>query len=344
MVEGFIDDDYGPHEIQVSYTSTFGGVLDGGQTRRLDASVMIYDDLGNVIRLEREFGVREDLWSSCLPDCCTSVSQMNFETNYFTPADFRGTPGRSYTLEVILEDIGKAYRSAPQIMPEPVVLDSIFFEYKTIANENELQDQTGVDVFGIWKDDASSENYYLWNLNGTYKVETPIKTDGTCCLYDPRDEFGEECWIVEQNVDTEINIATDRLYNGEQRIEKIGFVLDDTKRFSSIEVVASKQYHVEASQYTITKEAYDYYVALDVLSEVNGEIFDPPPVSTIGNMFNTSDPNEIVVGYFGVFAKTEKDAFISRAVLRNRKHHNMCGDCRYFFGGQLDIPEAYKEL
>lgn len=342
VVEGFIDDDYGPHEIQVSFISSFGGVLDGGQVQRLDASIVLYDDIGNVIPLEREFGVREDLWNVCPPGCCSAVGEFNFETNYFTPEDFRGIPGRSYTIEVILDNFDRTYRSLPQKMPEPVDLDSIFFEFKTIAGDNDLQGEMGVSVFAMWQDDASSDNYYLWDLNGTYKIETPAKSDGTCCLYDPRDEFGEKCWVVERNVNYEINVSNDRLYNGELRIQDIGFILDDTKRFSSDEVVASRQYHVRASQYTITKEAYDYYVALDVLSEINGEIFDPPPTRTIGNVFSTSDPNEVVVGYFGVFAKTERDAFIDRAIVKDRKKHNTCGDCRYFFGGQLDMPEVYK--
>lgn len=343
VVEGFIDDDYGPHEIQISYTSTFGSVLEGGQTRRLDARVTIYDDLGNVTNLERTFGARDDLWNSCPPGCCPTLGEIDFATNYFTPEHFKGIPGRSYSLEVTLKDIGKTYRSTPQRMPGPIVLDSIFFEYKTIASDNELQNQTGVDVFAMWKDDASSENYYLWDLNGTYKIETP-SISGLCCMYDPRDELGDKCWVVEKNVNNEINTSADRLYNGERRIENIGFILDDTKRFSSIEVVANKQYHVEASQYSITKEAYDFYFAVDILSEVNGEIFDPPPVNAVGNVFNTSDPNETVVGYFGVFAKTTKEAFIDRGLLGERKEHNTCGDCRHFFGGQLETPEVFKEL
>lgn len=355
VIEGFIDDDFGPHEISVSAISPFASIQDGGATRRLEAEVKLFDDAGNVIPLERETGLREDigvppLGAPCIPPQCECIAstrscagcilRTNFASNYFTPETFRGDPLRSYSLEVTIAESGKTYRSEFQRMEEKTVLDSIFFTFNRFPTADEFTDRTGVDVYGIWDDDPDTENYYLFALGGTYRIETPC---GNGCIYDPRDEFGEECWVEESDIGPFLYALDDLSFNGAETIQKVGFVEDDGKRFSSNVVRAFQQYHCNVSMYSVNKQAYEYYSNLRVLSEINGEIFDPPPVRPVGNFLNVSDPGEIVIGFFGVFSKADKGVFVSRSVLEERKFHGTCGDCRYFrFNGQLEIPEVYR--
>ena len=109
VIEGFIDDGFGPHEIKVSSISKFASAADGGGIRRLDASVTVFDDLGNSFQATRETVINESLINLGHPAagsflCIHGLSTSEGTTNYMTSSDFRGVPGRSYSLEVVLDD------------------------------------------------------------------------------------------------------------------------------------------------------------------------------------------------------------------------------------------------
>ena len=96
VIEGFIDNDFGPHEIEVSLLANFASIADGGNKRPVDADVRIIDDLGNSFQLTRETFIREDLFNPNPPGCSASVGEIEVTTNYMTESTFRGMPGRSY--------------------------------------------------------------------------------------------------------------------------------------------------------------------------------------------------------------------------------------------------------
>ncbi len=343
VVEGFIDDDFGPHEIEVSLLSNFASIAEGGNKRPVDAEVRIFDDLGNSVALTRETFIREDLFNANPQGCAPAVTTLEITTNYMTPATFRGVVGRSYALEVILTN-GEVYRSNLQQLPGSPELDSIFVDFATRPGEDDIMPVTGVDVFAVWQDNPEVDNFHFWDIDGTYKIETPNRTDGTlCCLYDPRDEVpAEKCWVVERNIPGTVRAFEDRLVSGTQAVERIGFVEDDGRRFASIEVLPDMQYHIEVHQYTVSAEAFEFLRNIEVLSEIDGEIFDPPPVGAKGNIINLSDPNEQVVGFFGVYGKRSRGTFVRRTQLGDTKQHTICGDCRRFANGQLEVPEPYQ--
>lgn len=349
VIEGFIDDDFGPHQVKVTAIAPFVSIQEGGAIRRLDAVVKIFDDLGNVTELSRITSQRTELFPTppnggvCgIP----GIRSYEVQSNYLTPPSFRGVPGRSYSLEVEIDELDKTYRSSfVKLMPS-VPIDSLFFEFRFIPGPNDLQPRFGVDVLGSWQDPGDTEDYYMWEFEGTYRLETFSLCNvglGFECAYDPRDDFGEECWVVEQNVDANLNLLSDTFFDGRRAVEKIGFIEDDAKRFSSNVVRSSRQYHVKAEQYAVPKEAFDFYTVVGILSEIDGEIFDPPPVRPLGNILNIEEPSEIVIGYFGAFGKSTHSAFIDRSVLLDRKFHGTCGDCRYFqYNGQIEIPDVYR--
>ena len=51
--------------------------------------------------------------------------------------------------------------------------------------------ESGVEVFAKRQDPADEENYYGWQVNGIYLIETPLSAfvDPASCLYD-LDDFG----------------------------------------------------------------------------------------------------------------------------------------------------------
>jgi len=360
VIEGFIDDDFGPHEIRVATLAKFASAGEGGGINRLDASVRVFDDLGNSFELTRETVILEQLLLSRSStggtggDCANVlVDFVEGTSNYKTADDFRGVPGRSYGLEVVLKD-GRVYRSDLQVLPESPPIDSVIVNFATEPAENDLIPKTGIDVFVQWQDDAGANDFYSWQIDGTYRIETPDKTldrgiienDQICCLYDPRrlpgSRLGEFCWVVERNLPGTPRAVNDRLINGTNASQFIGFIEDDGRRFSSPMVPENKQYHLEVHQYRMNEQAFNFYNNIDILAEIDGEIFDPPPIGARGNIVSVSDPNEVVAGFFGVFGKKSKGFFVERKVLPEIKEHSLCGDCRFFAKGQIETPEVYR--
>ena len=131
-IEGFIDNGYGPHEIKVSYLSKFAGVLEGGEVRRINASVSIIDEFGITTPLARQSGTILYLNAETQAQSCSPVfGSREFITNYLTPPSFRGEPGVSYLLEIVDEQTGKTYRSSFIEMPQPIEVDSVLFEFES---------------------------------------------------------------------------------------------------------------------------------------------------------------------------------------------------------------------
>ncbi len=340
IVEGFIDDDFGPHEIEVSLLALFAGVTEGGERRRVDANVRIVDDLGNTTQLAREDFIREELQSAPGPGCGPFINMQPATTNYMTPPDFRGVAGRSYSLEVELRD-GTLYKSRFQELLHSPTIDSVFVAFNSRPGDEQGEPRTGLDVFLTWQDNPSEDNFHFWELGGVYRIQTPAIA-GLCCIFDPRDGLADDCWVVEQNINESRELFEDRLTNGQAVVQNVGFIEDDGRRFATKELPAERQYYVEVTQYTMTEPAFRFFQNVETLAEINGEIFDPPPVGAQGNMINFDDPNELVVGFFGVFGKTKAGAFVNRNQIQDIKQHRVCGDCRAFAGGQLEIPEPYR--
>jgi len=343
VVEGFIDDDFGPHEIEVSLLANFASIAEGGNKRPVEADVRIFDDLGNSFPLTRETFIREDLFNPNPPGCSAAVGELEVTTNYMTSSTFRGIPGRSYALEVITSD-RTVYRSNLQELPTAVPLDSVFVEFVSLASGNDLVPTTGVDVYAAWQDNAEVNNFHFWDVDGTYRIATPDRTDGiVCCLYDPRDQIqADDCWVVERNLPGTVRAFENRFSPGQFTVQRIGFIEDNGRRFSNEAVVGDMRYHVQVHQYTVTQEAFEFLNNIQTLSEINGEIFDPPPVGARGNIINIEDPDELVAGFFGVHGVSSTGIFVKRSDLESVKQHSLCGDCRFFAGGQFEIPEPYQ--
>ena len=340
VVEGFITDDFGPHAFRISRLARFAGVLDGGTITQVDAEVNIIDDLGNAVGLFRQNLIRKEIFNDPPEFCVPNLAFVNVTTDYLTPPTFRGEIGRSYILEIKTGD--QVYRSEAQtILPTPDI-DSLFLSFKEIPAVNAAQPQSGVDIFALW-DDPSGENFYSWRINGIYRINTPAAGGTACCLFDPTDNGAEDCWIQERNLSGNTRALSDRFFDGQTAIEKVGFIKDNGLRFASVAVPGPKQYYVEVEQYSISEEAFNFFDKINTISSIDGEIFDPPPLSVRGNIFNTNNPDEDVIGFFGAFSVKRKDIFIRRSMLSFiQGFTNPCGDCRLRSGAQVEIPEPYK--
>ncbi|MEM9339026.1 MAG: DUF4249 domain-containing protein [Bacteroidota bacterium] len=342
VVEGFINDDFGPHDFRITRVTRFAGVLQGGAIVPIDAEVTITDQLGNVTQVERKNVLRkENVNVSLVGGCLPETRFIRTKTLHQTPSSFRGVIGNTYTLEVRVD--GKTYRSTPETMLPTPAIESLNIEFKELPSLNDVNAPSGVEINARWNDPAAEKNYYTWVINGTYAISTPDKsTESTCCLYDTNDGGAMQCWIVERNLEDHELAFDDVTIDGQLASHTVGFIQDDGLRFASQAVPSDKQYHVEVVQYQISEDAFAFFSAIKRLSEIDGDIFDPLPETIRGNIRNVEDPDELVIGHFGAFSAQKKGIFIPRSLFPFvQRFTQPCGDCRTRSGAQIDTPEPY---
>lgn len=179
--------------------------------------------------------------------------------------------------------------------------------------------ESGVDISVRWQDPVEEENFYSWNVNGIYLIDTPDKVPPPTppdppCLFDPADNCCAVCWIYENNSGEGKHAFVDDQTNGETITLKVGFIKDNGLRFANT-TIPDKQYYVEVEQLSVTKEVFQFNRLLESQLEIDGDIFDPPPAAIIGNVTNINNPEEVVLGLFGVASIKRNSTFIKRSDL-----------------------------
>lgn len=343
VVEGFITDELGPHEFRITRVARFAGVLEGGVIEREEAEVRIIDQNGVSTPLQTTEVQRKELFNANPPACAPAVTFARVRTNYLSPASFRGEIGNTYTLEIITGD-GNTYRSTPQTIRATPPIQSLQLRFVELPSLDPVVVPSGVEITASWQDPADEENYYSWRINGIYRINTSeANLPGACCIFDPRDNQARDCWINERGLQGSEIAFSDTQVNGQVITKVVGLIEDDGLRFASNAVPLDRQYYVEVEQYAISREAFEFNERIKTLQNIDGEIFDPPPLSIRGNIANVDDPSEIVIGHFGAYAVQKRDIFIPKNLLAFRQRFpRLCGDCRVRAGAQVEIPEPYQ--
>ncbi|RYF66562.1 MAG: DUF4249 domain-containing protein [Cytophagaceae bacterium] len=137
IVDGYITDQPGPHQVTLTYTDDFtfkalNYIVTG-------ATVIVADDQG---RQQRFSEVGKGM--------------------YRTPAAFQGQAGRTYKLLVTLPD-GRRYESKPELLKAAPAIDRIYDEYTEVPVDGLLMPDKGFNVYLDTKDPATTGDYYRWN-------------------------------------------------------------------------------------------------------------------------------------------------------------------------------------
>lgn len=338
VIEGGISNNEGPHGIKVTRISKFAGVPQGGEIRILDADVTIIDQNGTKTRLERRDTLRKEIYNVVPEGCAPGVSYIPVITKHYTPNNFKAQLGNSYTLEIKID--GKTYRSTPQkVLPTPPI-NSVEAIFKELPSIDPVTKPSGLDIYSEWKDPVDEQNFYSWRINGTYHINTPPLPSPACCLYDQGES--KNCWIVEKNMEGNEISFSDQSFDGQTVKKKVGFIADDGYRFASTFLPDDKKYYVEVEQYQISQQAFDFFEGIKALFEIDGEIFDPLPLTIRGNIFNVENPEEPVIGFFGAYDIQKKGIFIPESTFKvKQRFPNPCGDCRVRAGAQIETPKPF---
>lgn len=216
--------------------------------------------------------------------------------------------GNSYQLKFTVGS--KKYESTIETMPDSVPITKVYTEF------NSAKPETAHEVFVDVNDVAAAKNYYSWTYRLFEKQEycsqcyTQQRAPSICRpdLYPTIDSrvaislnCTSDCWDIVPY--KKVNIISDQFFDGKPLLKKsIGYVPFNFGTGCLVEIL----------QLSCTPQYFKYLELLKNIASGSGGLVDTPPAILVGNVKNTSDVNEKVIGYFTVASASKRRLFIDR--------------------------------
>jgi len=207
---------------------------------------------------------------------------------------------RLYRLVIRTND-NREYASDFITVLETPAIDSVTWSVET----------DGVEIAVNTHDATGLSRHYRWKYVETYAYHPHFNSlfmfEGDEIIYRPAQESIFTCWKSAESADIKIN-STKHLEESVVSRFPIIFIPQGSIRLSV-------KYSALVQQYALTEEAYDYWLSLERSTEHLGGLFDPLPSEVIGNIHNTKNPLEPVIGFFGGGSVQESRMFMERREL-----------------------------
>ncbi len=273
VVDGFITNENNQHEVILSHTSAINNqqfIPEEG------ASVSISDNGGLTFPL-------------------TELTPGH----YYTPF-VAGKVGSRYTLRIQTRT-GRSYASREVEMKPVPSIDKIFAVYPATQNGED-----GVQLYLNSGDGGKNTNYYHWEYDETYEIQTPYPSKfvwlgGNSITF--RLQQVSNCWATKPSNTVLIQKTT-----GFSEDRVVGFPIRFIPSDGQELVI---KYSINVKQYALNEESYAYWRKLKEINENQGTLFDKQPGNVIGNIFSTTNKEEIVAGLFDASAVSTRRVFFT---------------------------------
>jgi len=250
---------------------------------------------GCVVRVEDESGTGITFLESE-----DGVYQSNLEPS------FLGI-GKAYKLLVYTPD-GNEYESDYDTLLACAPVDSLSYKLETQGTSNPEINYYGIRFYVDVKGSPEDSRNYLWTFEETwiYLTNHPIQYiwDGFV-LQDFTPELNEfkRCYLTSRLENIHVG-STSLLEKNEFRQQPLHFVSNQTARLRI-------KYSLLVLQHSLSNGAFLYWDRMRAQSGDTGGLFETHPSSTRGNIYNTNDHEEKVLGYFFASQVQEKRINVS---------------------------------
>ncbi len=350
VVDGQITNEPGPYVvnlkkvINVDATSPLGIPVDAKR-------ITIFDDIGT-------------------SEVLSYVKAGTYQTD---PGGIRGEVGRTYHIRVEMRD-GGVFESIPDKMDPVGAVDSIYYDFESYQSN----DGPTMHAYRMYIDAHKAEggnNYIRWKLNGTYVVETlpqythclnppcvwcPAACSGYLMVnnelkegyainpvtHEPEYVIGLKCtccrcWVTPPETKPRVNDL--QLSNGR-------FVRVDVGTIPVNFYTFFEKYRVQVIQMSLSRNAFDYWKAIESQKDATGSLFQPVTGEIPTNIDN-SQTDRGVQGIFYASAVTRKTIYLTKDLnnVSVRVPQDLCNgilrdgavglDCRIAFPGSHSTTE-----
>ncbi|MBI9069073.1 MAG: DUF4249 family protein [Salinivirgaceae bacterium] len=237
--------------------------------------VSVYDENGNVFHFEETANYSKGVY----------VGEIPIEFMYF---------GNKFKMTLETKD-GKILESDFEELLQGVPLDSLDYVLNTNSNGmNKANFYLNMPV------DDNYDSYYRFEINESweYHAAFPIikyyaYVDNNIEFFDQFEDYSKNICYKSQDLKCIYSASFDDVVGAEYLTVPLHFVSNETQRFKY-------KYSVLATQYSLTKKAYDFWGKLKNTSQNGETVFGNIPMNADGNISCKNNPDEIVLGYFGV--------------------------------------------
>jgi hypothetical protein len=245
------------------------------------------------------------------------------EAYYFgiIPFEFL-VPGNAFKICIKTAN-GKLYESEFETMTACPEVDSVYYEFMLDGKaRNSSKKSVGLQFYVDVKAQEGDSQYYRWKLEETYEYHAtwPIELywEGKLVYVPGKDYSLFTCYKTEE-IKELFAATTKNVANGALKYPLM-FVDNSTQKLYW-------RYSLLLKQYSLTKEAYDYWRLLMINSQESGGLNDKQPATVVGNIKCVSNPSEYVLGYFNVSSVTSKRIFTNDEM---RLYHSDDAFCSYY--------------
>jgi hypothetical protein len=171
----------------------------------------------------------------------------------------------------------------------------------------------GVTIYVTTHNPLVQPGYYQWSYEETWKYTSEylsvVEYIDSGLIIRPDSEMIWTCW--RSDISTTINIAsTEKLTSNVIYQYPVALVpYDNTDKLID-------EYSILVKQTVLSQNWYEWVQKVQRNTEQLGSIFDALPSETGGNIHNTADPRETVIGFIGTSTETEKRIFINRTQIQ----------------------------
>ncbi len=240
--------------------------------------------------------------------------------------------GKSYKLDITTPE-GKHLASDYEEMLAAGEIDSIYYKMEDSPDKDSslFRPVQGIRFYIDMHGEAGSSPYYKYDLTETweYHVEQPIiwYFDGQIHHVVPPDYSRMICWRTKDIGNIYIfsaeNLSQNKYTNG-----SLLYVDNQSQRLKYL-------YSLFVTQSSLSKRAYTYWKELQSNSRQNGGLYSKQPIDIEGNLYDLSDPNQSVLGYFSVSAINTERLFVQN--VKNLKIDAPCCDTTSLRFGLRDL-------
>lgn len=169
----------------------------------------------------------------------------------------------------------------------------------------------GTTVYASTHDATGKAKYYLWDYVETYEYRSTYapgyKTQKGEVVQLREEEYVSRCWATKP--------ATTIFLHSTENLS-VDAMLDYPLVFMPLRSIKlSIRYSILVKLKVVSETNYAFWQQLKNTTESIGGLFDPMPSQVVGNVHNTRDAREPVLGYFGAGELREKRIFIKHEEL-----------------------------
>jgi len=215
--------------------------------------------------------------------------------------------GKSYRLMVITPD-DEVYESDYDSLLACAPIDSLSYRLEVQATSDPDVSYYGIRFYADMKGNPEDARNYMWTFEETweyiayYKVQY-IWNGSSLYKYDTEKHGVDVCYLTKELKDYEV--GSSRLYSrNEIHQQPLYFVSNLTPRLQ-------EQYSLLVVQHSLSNAAFLYWDKMKAQSTDDYKLYDDQPSRATGNIYNSSHPEEKVLGYFFVSQTKEKRIIVN---------------------------------